>query len=179
MITLASSCLYIMSYLSGREHFVAVDGRRSSTVELSAGVLQGAILGSLVFAILTTSLMKLMSSYSILYHQFVAILSCSLHCHQVTRSFESRRDLCLSRCCDWLAFQYLGRDSIHQFHLKVEGTRVTLDCHLSFDDHITSVVRVRNDHIRALIINRQALIVDHAPSQTLRSSGKYILVVPS
>ena len=167
---------WLASYLAGREQFLVVGGCRSRTVKLSSGVPHGSGLGPLLFSIFTTPVGSLISTFGICYHQFAD----QTQLYTVIDAKSSTRLAILSSCANAVTGWHIRNDlNTTKTEAITTGTRqqiarldrsggvvvsgavvpfgstlhvlgVTLDSELSFDEHITGVVRACNYHLRAL-----------------------------
>ena len=169
---------WMQSYLSDRQHCVAIGGCRSSFVTSLTGVPQGSVLGPFLFSMFKTTVGNIIDSFGVTYHQYAddtqlyttiklsssdKLASLSAWADAVT-SWHLKNDLLLNP--DKTEAIITGtRQQITKFNrsagVAVAGSNVsivdklrvlgvTLDSQLTFEDHISGVVRAFNFHVRAL-----------------------------
>ena len=61
---------WMLSYLSDRQHCVAIVGCRSSFVTSISGVPQGSVLVTFLFSIFTSPVGNIIDSFGVTYHQY-------------------------------------------------------------------------------------------------------------
>jgi hypothetical protein len=184
---------WFSSYLSDRFQHVLVNQCFSAETPLLCGVPQGSVLGPVLFSLYTLPLSELINSFSVDHHFFaddselyskipvesdaalVAIQNVEECClaikswmntnklklnDQKTEALlcgpPQRRESCPRQCIQ------VGGATI-PFASSVKSLGVVLDCDLSFDAHISSVVKTCFFHVRALskirnYITRQSAI---------------------
>jgi hypothetical protein len=82
---------WIKSFVEERSQFIKVGQSLSSTVKLTSGVPQGSVLGPILFAVYTSPVGDVISSYGVQYHQYADDTQLSSHCVQTTLRLVCRR----------------------------------------------------------------------------------------
>jgi len=188
---------WLQSYLSNRTQSVRIGHHFSTPTRCTIGVSQGSVLGPLLFATYTSPIATITRSFQVCHQQYaddtqlfivlnpfdpssdIANLTSCLHAlhswfclngmalnpdksdamplgtHQRSRTFVSVCSVDVAGCSVSLS------DSI-----KI--LRVTIDCHLSLDKHISSICKSAYYHIRSLRHIRLAITDDMIwPNQSL------------
>jgi hypothetical protein len=169
---------WIESYLSRRSQYVMVGGERSSTKSLDVGVPQGSVLGPFLFSVYVSPIASVISSFGVHFHQYAddTQLYTAVRAGSDNESIR-RLEECSLAVRDWFlengmllnpdksevllagtraqtqkmnasGLAVAGSDI--KFSVKLKSLGVTLDQSLSLDDHVTTVVKASNFHIRAL-----------------------------
>ena len=170
---------WLGSYLVGREQFVGIASCHSRTVKLFSSVLQGSVLGPLLFSILTTPVGNLIMVLPIRRrHTAINItspteLATLASCVDAITGWHIRIDLLLNPT-KIEAIVTGMRQQIAKFDQSVRITifgaaipfgstlrviEVTLDSEFTFHEHITVVVCECNFHLctlRQYLIDREA-----------------------
>ena len=182
---------WLKSYLTERKQFVKLGNHSSSTVNIEHGVPQGSALGPLLFTIYISPISSIFNNFNLTHHQYaddIQILI-KINPHNLSNSISTLTD-CFKMVERWFLLNKLqlntsktevikidtpqqlnkfsslssinfGSTSIDLIKkLKVLG--ITIDEKLSFDYHITTVIRSCNHHLRALSHIRQFFINDMA-----------------
>ena len=168
----------MQSYLSDRQHCVAMGGCRSTFVTNLTDVPQGSVLGPFLFFIFTTPVGNIIDSFGVTYHQYAD----DTQLYTTIKLSSSDKLASMSACADAVTSWHLENDvllnqnkteaiitgirqQIAKFDrsagVAVAGTNVpfvdklrvlgvTLDSQLTFEDHISGVVSTCNYHMRAL-----------------------------
>jgi len=84
---------WLSSYLTKRSSYVLVGDQRSSSVSSSTGVLQGSVLGLLLFSIFPAAVDKLVTSLSI-----------HVSCHQYDTQLYTTLDKSSTYCMSFISF---------------------------------------------------------------------------
>jgi len=182
---------WLKSYLTDRYQTVQI-GQHSSTPTLcTSGVPQGSVLGPLLFTIFTSPVSNIASLHNVHQHQYADDTQLFISLSPTLFSAEiSNLSGCLSALNSWFCINglalnpdksdaivletrqrsasYSSLTSVDDAgstialadHIKVLG--VTLDKHLTFDDHVNSVSKSAFYHIRAMRHIRPALTEDMA-----------------
>ena len=172
-----SVALWIRSYLTDRECYVAVGGSRSAAWRCREGVPQGSVLGPLIFSGYVSPIARIFDHFGIQYHQYAddtqlyttvkspadqkQLTSCV---EEVTRWFLVNGLLLNAGKTEAIAFgtrQQLakrtdvdgriaigGMEIVVSDHIKILG--VHLDSTLSMNEQVSAVAKACNFHIRAL-----------------------------
>jgi hypothetical protein len=187
---------WIHSYLDGRSQSVVVGRHQSSPTTVSTGVPQGSVLGPLLFSIYISPAGHLINSFGISHQQYAddTQLFISLSRDTFTSGID-QLELCLIALHDWLcinglslnphksnAICFSSSQSSRHFpslpSINVAGTSVqlddtitmlgvTLDNHLTFNQHVASICKSCFYHIRSLRHIRNSLTDEMAKSVAL------------
>ena len=65
-----SAVIWLQSFISDRQQYVAVDAEQSTPVNCSSGVPQGSVLGPLLFAMYIPPVGNVVAAHSLCYHQY-------------------------------------------------------------------------------------------------------------
>ena len=177
---------WLQSYLSNRSQSVCIGQFSSDTAPLTTGVPQGSVLGPILFSTYISPIAQIVANHSLLHQQyaddtqlFVAIdsrdpqqnISLLQNCLTDLRQWLSHNGLCFNPSkSDAVIFGTHQRlNCIPAIHsINVAGTPVqlsnsvttlgvTLDSHLSFQNHINSICKSCYFHIKALRHIRSSL----------------------
>lgn len=182
---------WLRSFVSGRSSYVSVGGTNSPVTLNSTGVPQGSVLGPMLFALYTSPVSKIIDHHSLQYHMYAddTQLYTSLQPSQIDLTAIQ---LCTNDIHRWYAENGMMLNPTKSEVIAV-GTRVqaaaaaasgtveiagsqvpfssdvkllgvTIDSTVSFDKHISSVVRGCNYHLRALRHIRPLITTDVAKS---------------
>jgi len=181
---------WLRSFLSNRTQYVAVGGHQSNSTCCETGVPQGSVLGPLCFSMYVSPVSDVINAHAIQHHQYADDiqlyyslrtddfndLSLLTQCTQdVSRWFLENRLLLNPNKTEAVVFGTRQRlqsvdtsngiravDETVQFADSVKLLGVTLDSSLSFDRHVSDVVRGCNYHLRAFKHIRPRLTIDTA-----------------
>jgi len=168
---------WLRSFVSGRSNYVCIGSNHSSTTLSSSGVPQGSVLGPILFAMFTAPVARIINQHGLQYHMYAddtqlytalepsrvdltPIQQCTNDIHRwyaengmmlnPTKSeiiaVGTRAQVEVASASR--AVDVAGTRVPFSDHVKLLG--VNIDSTLSFDRHVSSVVRSCNYHIRAL-----------------------------
>ena len=184
---------WLSSYLSNRSQTVRIGQSTSASTLLESGVPQGSVLGPILFSLYVSPIGQLVSSFGIEHQQYAddtqlyISLCSSNHTSGITKlescltslnSWFHLNGLCLNPTkSDAILFgthQRLSRfppvpavniaGSIITLSDKITTLGVTLDSTLTFKQHVSSVCKSANYHLRALRHIRPVLTDEMAMS---------------
>ena len=187
---------WLASYLAGRSSYVSINNFRSDTVIHTSGVPQGSVLGPLLFSMFTTPVGRLISSFGLSYHQYADDTQLYTALNVSAANGASILSVCTDAVTRWhlenglllnpskseaivtgtrhqvkSVDQSLGlcvTGAVIPFVDKLKLLGVTLDNHLTFDQHVSNVVKSCNYHIRSLRHIRP--LIDHDTAVTVACS---------
>ena len=182
---------WLQSYLTDRRHYVKLGRHCSSTVQCTAGVPQGSVLGPILFAAYISPVGQLITSHGVEHHQYAddtqlflamrasmirAGLSTLEACTRDVKRWFAENDLLLN--ADKSEVMMIGTpaqlraassvntvavaDANLTLSSKLKSLGVILDSRLSFDAHVAMVCKTCNYHIWALRHIRRLLPLDVA-----------------
>ena len=167
------------SYLENREQCVAIGESRSEPTTLQYGVLQGSVLGPVLFTVYTGTLAFLMEAHGVSYHFFTDDTQLYIRVEDIDEA-KHRLSSLMSDLKIWMARRKLklndgkteiiviwgnlrnvfvanfGVTSFGDTQLvlceSAKNLGVVLDSLLSFRSHIDSILKTCNFHIRNVYI---------------------------
>jgi len=181
---------WIRSFLSDRKQCVSIDSSKSQTTPCLTGVPQGSVLGPLLFALYVTPVGDVAKAHRMCYHQYAddlqlyvalspqsaADLTTVSACADDVRTWFLQNCMLLNASkTDAIIFGTVPR--MRQLNVSggivVAGATVNfsdcikilgvkLDSTLSFNKHVSDIVRICNYHLRALRHIRPLLTRDVA-----------------
>jgi len=182
---------WLQSYISNRSQFVKLGRHSSAPVSCTSGVPQGSVLGPILFAAYTSLIGDLIRSFGVHHHQFAD----DTQVHLALRSSDIQKGLTLLADCTATVKQWylvnglllnankseaicLGTssqlcaatDSVISLPVseEIRLLGVIIDRRLTFESHISGVVKSCNYHLRALQHIRHLL--PFSTAQTLACS---------
>ena len=171
-----SALKWIESYVKDREQFVVAGDESSARTPCTFGVPQGSVLGPFLFSVYVSPIADVITSYGVQFHQYaddtqlyVAVKSDSdirrlEDCSVAVRDWFTQNGMQLNP--DKSEVLLIARkanadkfahgtgvrvvDSEIMFSVQLKSLGVTLDQTMSFDQHVTNIVKSSNYNIRAL-----------------------------
>lgn len=171
-----SALRWIESYIRGRKQFVVAGGESSAQAYCAFGVPQGSVLGPFLFSVYISPIANLITSHGVQFHQYAD--DTQLYVAVKSESDIVKLEECSLAVRDWFAQNGMllnpdksevllvarkanaekfasGKgvriaDSEIAFSVQLKSLGVTLDQNLSFDSHISNIVKSSNYNIRAL-----------------------------
>jgi len=171
---------WLRSFVSGRSNYVCVNNARSPVTQCSSGVPQGSVLGPILFALYTSPVAKIIIRHGLQYHMYAddTQLYTALKQNKQNNIDLTVIQQCTNDIHRWYAENGMLLNPTKSEAMAV-GTRaqvaaasasgavvvagkrvplsdsvkllgVTIDSLLSFDKHVTNVVRGCNYHLRSL-----------------------------
>ena len=183
---------WLKSFVTDRTQCIAVGTELSPTTACLSGVPQGSVLGPLLFSMYVSPVGDVINAHGLQYHQYADDLQ--LYTAVRADDFQdlSHVESCVADVSRWFlknslllnptkteAVVFGTRPRLRSIdlsqHLNIEGASiqiadsvrllgVTLDQTLSFDQHVSEVVRSCNYHLRALRHIRPRLTMECAKS---------------
>ena len=99
------------SYLSSRSQFVQIECSRSLVHELNCGVLQGSVLGPLLYVLYTSTVADIIKSHNLVYHLYAddthLYVSFKFGRGDPLSSAKSSIEICVQEINDWMIFNGL------------------------------------------------------------------------
>ena len=168
---------WLRSFVSGRSNYVCVDSDHSPVTASSSGVPQGSVLGPILFAMYTAPVARIIDHHGLRYHMYAddTQLYTALQRGHIDLTHIQQ---CTNDIHRWYAENGMMlnptksetvavgtpvqvNEASASGSVDIAGTRVpfsdsikllgiTIDSTLSFDKHVTNVVRGCNYHLRAL-----------------------------
>ena len=183
---------WLKSFVTGRTQCIAVGAELSLPRPCLSGVPQGSVLGPLLFSMYVSPVGDVIDAHGLQYHQYADDLQLYTALHADDFHDLSHVELCVADVSRWFLLNSLllnpakteavafgTRPRLRSIDLSrrlnidgvpiqlAESVRllgVTLDQTLSFDQHVTEVVRGCNYHLRALRHIRPRLTMECAKS---------------
>lgn len=171
-----SALQWIGSYIRDREQFVVAGGESSARTHCEYGVPQGSVLGPFLFSVYVSPIADVITSHGVQFHQYAD--DTQLYVAVKSDSDIKKLEECSIAVRDWFAQNgmllnpdksevlLVARkanadrfahgtgirvvDSEITFAVQLKSLGVTLDQNLSFDQHISNIVKSSNYNIRAL-----------------------------
>jgi len=186
---------WLQSYISNRSQFVKLGRHSSAPVSCTSGVPQGSVLGPILFATYTSPIGDLIRSFGIQHHQFaddtqvhLALRSCDIQngltlladCTAAIKQWYLVNGLLLNAnkseaiCLGTSSQLRAATDTVTvagttlPVSEEIRSLGVIIDRRLTFESHISGVVKSCNYHLRALQHIRHLL--PFSTAQTLACS---------
>jgi hypothetical protein len=170
---------WLQSYLSNRTQFVKIGEDISQVSAVTIGVPQGSVLGPFLFSAYVSPISDIISSHGVQFHQYADDTQLYTAVKSEADAHSLRKlELCSCAVRDWFAMNgmllnpeksevlLVARKAVADkfsngsgvavagshitFSMKLKSLGVTLDQTLSFDQHVTDVVKASNFHMKAL-----------------------------
>ena len=169
---------WLQSFVSCRTQYVVVGDERSSPTPCLSGIPQGSVLGPLIFSMYVSPIGDVIQAHGLQYHQYADDLQLYTALHADDFADLSRVESCVADVSRWFLenslllnptkteavvfgtrprlqavdmTRRLNLDGVSvQFSDAVRLLGVTLDPTLSFDRHVTEVVKSCNFHLREI-----------------------------
>ena len=182
---------WLTSYLTNRTQVVRLGQASSGVTTCTSGVPQGSVLGPLLFSIYTSPIAQIANNCNISIQQYaddtqlyITLSSSTIntsvsqleHCLASVHNWFSQNGMCLNSSKSEAIL--LGtRQRLQSFPIisgisvassttplspKIKTLGVTIDQHLTLDNHVNTVCRNAHYHLRALRHIRSALTVEMA-----------------
>ena len=164
------------TYLREREQYVVAGGERSARTRCVFGVPQGSVLGPFLFSVYVSPITEVITSHGVQFHQYaddtqlyVAVKSDAdvqklEECTIAVRDWFTENGMLLNpdksevllvarkgnaeKFAHGTGVKVAGSDIA--FSVQLKSLEVTLDQNLSFDQHVSNIVKASNFNIRAL-----------------------------
>ena len=180
---------WVASYLQGRMQYVKLDRHSSSHIEVNTGVPQGSVLGPILFTTYISPIDNIAKQYDTFFHRYAddTHLHISLSPSNPISNTDNFIN-CINSIHSWFTLNFLQlnpdkcenllictKQQYHKFNhissINVAGSilpiknslkllGVTFDRHLTFDIHVSNIIKSCNYHIRAISHIRHFLTTD-------------------
>lgn len=183
---------WFKSYLSGRSHRVSIDGTLSSAVALLWGVIQGSVLGAILYVVYVNPLAAIALLFGISIHQFSDDTQLRIRFRLIEQLLATKTmSNCVSALLDWF-FRNRVKTNVPKTELlytssstrrngpeptpmtvagatvppsaAVKTLGVTLDEHLSMEQHVNNVCKAAYYHLHLISKIRRYLTFAAAKS---------------
>ena len=180
---------WFKSYLKNRKQVVNVKGATSCSKNLRCGVLQGSVLGPILYVLYTSPLCDIVRSHGLLCHFYAdgTQLYCSFKLHDQAASVQAIES-CLNDTVAWMLANMLklNRDKTellmvgpkHQVNPPIKGIHVAgefievsnnarkigviFDSHVNLEKHVINTCKTAFYHLRNIAKKRNCLSQDDA-----------------
>ena len=176
---------WFSSYLSDRSFFVSLDGFESDGHDISSGILQGSILGPLLFSLYILPLGELITTHGVNFHFYAddtqlylsvapddpsaldPLLSClsSIKCwmsNNFLKLNEDKTEVLIIGSSDQRELMSHRLGSLAKGSTSVKNLGVIIDADLNFNTHINNVTKIAFFHLRNIARIRAYLSLDDA-----------------
>ena len=103
---------WFKNYLTDRSFNIRCSGTKSVFVDSSVGVLQGSVLGPLLFSLYTGNIEKIVLKYKLGFHQYADDTQIYGHCNnEGTEEFQIRVSEYVDQIASWMGANYLKLNS--------------------------------------------------------------------